>query len=162
MPSRGCSFKLRAVREQMTTTIEIAAAQALGCEVEDIEKLDYDHFGMDIYTDGSQEYAIGTDEEADQAARDEILSSLWAFNAEFILTHSKAPCKPALVKALKQVQEQLCESANEFVEALISDLDEFVEDAIQADGRGRFLATYDSEEVEVEINGITFYCYRLN
>lgn len=146
----------------MTTTIEIAAAQALGCDVEDVEKLNYDHYGMDIYTDGSQEYAIGTDEEADRAARDEILESLWAFNPEFILTHSKASCKPTLVKALKEMQEKLCESANELVEALISDLDKFVEDAIQADGRGRFLATYDSEEVEIEINGITFYCYRLD
>lgn len=146
----------------MTTTIEIAAAQVLGCDVEEIEQLSYDHFGMDIYTDGNQEYAIGTDEEASQAARDEILNSLWAFNAEFILSHSKAGSKPTLVRALKEMQEKLCEDANELIRVLITDLDQFVKDAISSDGRGNFLSPYDNEEVEIEINGITFYCYRLN
>ncbi|MCC4766407.1 hypothetical protein FXW07_07205 [Methanosarcina sp. DH1] len=146
----------------MTTIIEIAAAQVLGCDVEDVEKLNYDHFGMDVYTDGSQEYAIGLDEEASQAARDEILESLWAFNAEFILSHSKAGSKPSIIKALKQMQESLCEDANELIRVLITDLDQFVEDAISSDGRGNFLSPYDNEEQEININGIIFYCYRLN
>lgn len=146
----------------MNTIIEIAAAQVLGCDVEEIEQLSYDHYGMNIYTDGNQEYAIGTDEEASQAARDEILESLWAFNAEFILNHSKAGSKPTLVKALRKVQEELCEDASEFVKALITDLDEFIEDAIQADGRGNFLSPYDNEEQEIDIDGEYFYAYRLN
>lgn len=146
----------------MVTIIEIAAAQVLGCDVEEIEQLSYDHYGMNIYKDGNQEYAIGTDEEADQAARDEILNSLWAFSPEFVLTHSKAGSKPSIVRALKEMQEKLCEDANELVKALITDLDQFVEDAISSDGRGNFLSPYDNEEVEIEINGVTFYCYRLN
>lgn len=105
---------------------------------------------------------MGTDEEAQEACQEAIKQSLWAFNAEFILSHCKAGVKPTLVKALEQVQEKLCEDANEFVEVLISDLDAFIQDAISSDGRGNFLATYDNEEQEIKVNDTYYYAYRLN
>lgn len=52
-----------------------------------------------------------------------------------------------------------CESANEIVFLpIIEDFEDFVSDAIDADGRGHFLSTYDGEEVEHE----GFYLYRVN
>jgi hypothetical protein len=54
------------------------------------------------------------------------------------------------------------EDANPLVEALIKDMDHFVSDAISSDGRGHFLSSYDSEEVELRINGEYLYAYRLN
>jgi len=60
------------------------------------------------------------------------------------------------------MQSKLCESANDLVEALIKDLDKFVEDAISGDVRGRFLSSYDSEELEIEIEGEMFFAYRQN
>jgi hypothetical protein len=45
-------------------------------------------------------------------------------------------------------QEAKCEDANETIAALITDIDEFIEDAICADGRGHFLNGYDGEEYE--------------
>ena len=41
-------------------------------------------------------------------------------------------------------------------------MDEFIEDAISADGRGHFLSSYDSEEVEIDIDDETYFAYRLN
>ena len=60
------------------------------------------------------------------------------------------------------MQEKLYEGANSLVEALIEDIDSFVEEAISSDGRGMFLSPYDSEEDEIDIEGVTYYFYRLN
>jgi hypothetical protein len=49
------------------------------------------------------------------------------------------------------MQEKCCEGCNDFFKAIIKGtcgLDKFVEDAIEADGRGHFLAYYDGEENE--------------
>jgi len=80
------------------------------------------------------------------------------------LDHSKLNgYNDATVKAFQQMQESLCENANELVSAIIEDIDEFIEDAISSDGRAHFLSTYDDEENETEDdNGETFYIYRLN
>lgn len=111
-----------------------------------------------------QEYKVLTDEEADEAAADYIKDSLWAFNANFILEHTAASEDTTaredeeIIKALRMVQENICEGANALVKALISDIDTFIEDAIDADGRGHFMSSYDGEEHES--NG--FYIYRTN
>lgn len=110
------------------------------------------------------EYKVLTDDEADEKAAEYIKESLWVFNAEFILQHSAAfenttTCEDEdIIKALRMVQENICESANALVKALIYDIDTFIEDAIDADGRGHFLSSYDGEEHES--NG--FYVYRTN
>lgn len=110
------------------------------------------------------EYKVFTDEEATEAATEEIKNSLWAFNADFIITHTEFwnTCTDReaseAIKALQEMQSKLCESANALVKALIVDLDEFAKDAINADGRGHFLSFYDGEEYE---SG-NFYIYRTN
>lgn len=107
------------------------------------------------------EYKVYTDDEADEAAKNEIINSLWAFNADFIITHTEFwnTCTgreaDEAIKALREMQSKLCESANALVKALIVDLDEFAEDAIDADGRGHFLSYYDGEEYESN----DFYIY---
>lgn len=124
-----------------------------------------------VYNDGwetfeiiGQEYKVLTDEEADKAAADYIKETLWAFNAEFILQHSAASEETTaredeeIIKSLRMVQESICEGANALVKALISDIDTFIEDAIDADGRGHFMSSYDGEEHE---SG-AFYIYRIN
>lgn len=113
---------------------------------------------------GSWEYQVMTDEEADEAARADILESLWAFRPEFILSHmhDHGPTSvredEAICKALRIMQEELCESATPIIRALIADLDDFVSNAIQADGRGHFISRYDGEEIELG----EFYAYRQN
>jgi hypothetical protein len=97
-----------------------------------------------------------TDKEADKVAWDEIKNSLWAFNTDFIINHSELPYEA--VKMLKGFQESECENANETIEALIEDMDQFVQDAKSADGRGHFLSRYDDEENEEG----DFFIYRIN
>lgn len=146
----------------MTTPIEIAAARIMECDTEEVTKEKYDHYGMDVYSAYREEYAVCLPDEADEAVKQYIRDSLWTFKAEMILAHSRAGSSPKTIKALQEMQAKLCEDANEIVYCIIEDIDAFIEDVINADGRGAFLSSYDGEEHEIEINGITFYCYRLN
>jgi hypothetical protein len=41
---------------------------------------------------------------------------------------------------------------------MIDDPDEFIQDAIDSDGRGHFLSYYDGEETEIN----DYYIYRIN
>ena len=112
----------------------------------------------------NEDYLVLTDEEATERAAEEIKNSLWAFNADFILNHCKnadsMDCYEwdSAVEALRDAQGRSCESLNGLCFALIDDMEEFIEDAIEADGRGHFIAFYDGEENEQ--NG--FFIYRLN
>lgn len=144
----------------MTTPIMIAAEEMLGTEK--VNKEDYDYYRLDIYTGNDMEYAIGIKQEVDEAVRNYIRDSLWTFRTEFILKHSRVGESKKIIKALEEMQAKLSEDCNEIVYALLEDFDKFAKAAVEADGRGVFLATYDSEETEVDVNGITFYCYRTN
>jgi hypothetical protein len=155
----------------MKTTIEYKKIEALKTHLienenfteEEAEAISYDP-RFDSFECGSWEYKVFTDEEADEAAREEILGSLWAFNPEFILyhtdfyNHSTDREDDEFVAGLSKLQSSLCESANSIVKALIVDLDNFVTQAIREDGRGHFVSHYDGEEVE---SG-EFYLYRMN
>jgi|SRR5450759_4398018 hypothetical protein len=141
--------------------LEQAAAQALGCEPEEIRKERYDSYGLKVFSAYELEYAVGTDEEAQEACKENIKQSLWAFNASFIIDHSKLEYSSDVEKCLKEIGK-LCESANELVAALIEDMDSFIEDAISADGRGHFLSSYSGDEEEIDIDDETYFAYRLN
>ena len=110
------------------------------------------------------EYKVLTDTEADEEAKNQILDSLWAFNADFILQHTEfyktsSDFEDAeFINSLQQLQSSICEGANTIVKALINDIDMFVENAIDLDGRGHFISWYDGEEVEQG----DLYIYRTN
>tara|TARA_R100000900_G_scaffold89423_5_gene69599 strand:- start:1367 stop:1831 length:465 start_codon:yes stop_codon:yes gene_type:complete len=104
----------------------------------------------------SEDYLVYTDEEADEAVREEIEEMVWAFNASFLQAHTGVDAD-----AIEKIQE-MCESANEPLKAMIKDFDHFVNDAVNCYGRGQFLAPYDHEENEITFNGITYYIYRRN
>lgn len=114
-------------------------------------------------SESGEEYMVLTDDEADIEVENRIRESLWAFNADFILKHMSAYRNTTakqdkdIIFALEQMQRTLCETANELVYALIEDYEQFVEDAIEIDGRGHFISMYDGEENEQ--NG--FYIYRM-
>lgn len=133
----------------------VALANFLGCEVEDINE----GYGKNSLEYCNSEYLVLTEEEADEKAAAYVKDSLWSFNADFIFRHSniKYPSEAA-VKAFQKMQYELCESANELVEALINDIDSFIEAAIDADGRGHFISWYDGDENEED----GFLIYRIN
>jgi hypothetical protein len=119
--------------------------------------------------DGEKDnYMVLTDDEANEKTAEYIKDSLWAFNASFIIENSKLPYEAK--EMIESFQREKCESANDTIEALIEDMDEFIEAAISADGRGHFINSYDGNEDEerISLHGInesinqTFYIYRIN
>jgi hypothetical protein len=146
---------------RMITKTEEAASKILGCDVDDIECLTYDHYGLKIFSNGGEEYAIGSDEEADEAINQYMQDSVWTFRPEFIASHTKAGATNGMIKAITALQES-CEDCNEDVKSLIEDMEDFISDAVSADGRGMFLSPYDSEEQEIVIDGEYYFAYRLN
>lgn len=106
---------------------------------------------------GGQEYLVLTDEEADEKAAEYIRDTVWAFNHWFLSDHMPGRLSE---KAIVAMQED-CEGANDDLVELIeagSGMEEFVQDAIQADGRGHFISHYDGEEHEYE----DYLIYRVN
>lgn len=133
-------------------------------EVEPKEITESEYGDENTFSCNGAEYLVLDEEGADAKAREEIEQDLWAFNADFIIQH----CKNyedmdnyefnTAVESLRHAQGNCCENANGLVKALIDDMDEFVDDAIDADGRGHFISRYDGEENE--LNG--FYIYRVD
>lgn len=106
---------------------------------------------------GNKEYLVLTDKQADKYTKDYILESLWAFNTNFIMDHAKKSFE-GLEAYIKDIQINKCESANDFIKAVIKNKKEFIYNAIRCDGRGHFISSYDGNEHE--FNG--YYIYRIN
>lgn len=134
-------------------------------DMNDIKVTQWDKNIVEIY---GQEYLVLTDMEADDRAKQDILNSLFAFRADFILKHCSTYDEMSTWEfdkareALEKIQGHFAEGINALVKALISDIDKFVEDAICADGRGHFISHYDGRENEEEVNNVTYYIYRMN
>ena len=131
------------------------------------------HLGVDLieaesFIDG-HDYLVYTDEEADDAVRDYIEQSVWAFTPSFLSAHTGYIDEDVF----KLLQEK-CEGAHDSIMSMIKDFDAFVEDAVACDGRGHFLSGYDGIEHEVvylsvERDGMCYktketyyYIYRVN
>jgi len=145
-----------------------ALALCLNMTDPEIELIQKDISQYNVYTVGKSEYLVLTDKEANDKAREEIEHSLWAFNPDFILIHNEN-CSSmdnweydTAIEALKEAQGKSCENLNGLVRCLISNMDEFVEDAIMEDGRGHFIAFYDGMEEEQRVGGVDYYIYRIN
>lgn len=130
-----------------------ALAGFLDIDPDDISEQIYDNCEFDA--GGLGDYLVLTDEEAELRAVDSIRDSLWAFNADFLSGYTGLPAC-----VFESMQNQ-CEGANDAFIALIestSDLESFAAEAISADGRGHFIASYDSDENE---SG-DYFIYRTN
>lgn len=135
-------------------TARIAAlAQDLGYEPDAYEPAAW---GDNTFTDGGAEYRVLTDTEADEAVAEYIADSLWAFNSDFLAGFTGLP-----VEVFAALSDK-CEDANEPIRKIVDatgDFDELVDEAVQSDGRGHFLAGYDGAELELSGN---LYAYRTN
>jgi len=105
------------------------------------------------------EYLVLTDDEANEATKEYIEQSVWVFNASFIIGECELDFSGQ--ESLEKMQGEACEGANNFILSLIEKtcgLDEFVNSAISADGRGHFLSSYDGKEHEQGI----YFIYQTN
>lgn len=124
------------MREHWRETIQdydvpqtIILAKHLGVDLDDAQS------GID-----SEDYLVLTDEEADEAVREEIEEMVWAFTPSFLSAHT------GVNEAVFEALADRCEDNNDSFKSMIKDFDAFVEDAVRGDGRGHFLAQYDHEE----------------
>ena len=105
------------------------------------------------------DYTVLTDEEADEQCAEYIKDSVWAFNSSFLSSMTGLP-----EEMYKAVQDK-CEGAEDAVLQCIENscgIEDFIEAAVDADGRGHFMSSYDGEEAEVQIDGQYLYIYRIN
>lgn len=134
-----------------TMTKQQALANFLEVEVTEFE-INNDEY---ILPNGDS-YLVLTDDEADEWATTEINEMLWAFNADFLASYT------GLHKAVFDSLAEGYERSNEAIMALINNagsMADFVQECMDADGRGHFVANYDGEEIELEND---YYAYRVN
>lgn len=105
------------------------------------------------------EFLVLTDDEAEQKAYENIEDSVWAFKSEFIHKHSifQGNNRENELKVIKAISS-LCENGNEPMKCIIHNFENFVDDAIEQDGRGCYIADYDFKEYEED----GFYIYRIS
>ena len=119
----------------------------------------FDFEDVDGYIDNG--YLVYTDEEADEAVREYIEETVWAFSPSFLQAHTGVSSD-----IIKEMQEKMSPSANQAITAMIKDFDAFVEDALRCDGRGHFLAQFDHEENYASFSNevgenVTYFIYRV-
>lgn len=93
------------------------------------------------------EYAVAKNEqEADEAVYAYVDDTLWAFCPSFLAEQTGLP-----VELFEFLSNKDCDD-NKIYRQLIESkttVENFADEAIAADGRGHFLASYDGEEIEV-------------
>jgi hypothetical protein len=108
-----------------------------------------------------EDYLVLTDKEADDMVRDYIDESAGMFT-------------PSFLSGFTGIDEDVFVALQETgkydaIRSMIQDFDAFVKAAVEADGRGHFLATYDFNEYDVAVRdsaysrfATTYYIYRVN
>lgn len=111
------------------------------------------HWALPVLIIDDEEYAVAEgEEEATKAARQSIEDSICYFKPDFLADHSDVP------EEVFEFLANKCFDNNEAYKAMIYDVDDFVDDAIDADGRGHFLNPYDSREYEIG----EYFLYRID
>ena len=128
--------------DYLTNEYDLQAIVLAHYLVEGDNRPDYDEAQNDY---DNQDYLVYTDEEADEAVREEIEESLWAFTPSFLSAHTGVDEEVFVALADR------CEVNNDSYKRMIKDFDAFVDDAVACDGRGHFLAPYDHEENEITL-----------
>ena len=116
----------------------------------------YDPHTFEVW---QREYLVLTEQERNEKVKEYIQDTLWAFIPSFLAEETGLP-----EEVFRALSEQ-CESGNDAILALIEEtcgLDAFVEAAVEADGYGHFLSSYDGEEEVVSVEGKDYFIYRIN
>lgn len=120
-----------------------ALAKHLDCEPDDIDEMEYDHYGLTLFeVFGGGTYAVG-DEASAEMAWDQSLDSY---------------IEDCIQPEIDRVVEGLGGNLACYIKL---DEESWKRDA-RTDGRGHSLNSYDGSEDEVEVGGVTYYIYRTN
>lgn len=111
------------------------------------------HWDLPVLIIDGDEWAVAENEEAaNKAARQAIENSISYFRPDFLAAHSDVPEEVFVFLANK------CFDNNKAYKSMICDVNNFIDDAIDADGRGHFLNSYDSREYGIG----KYFLYRIN
>lgn len=116
----------------------------------------YDPHTFEVW---KREYMVLGEQERNEKVKEYIQETLWAFIPSFLAKETGLP--EEVFRALSEK----CESGNAAILSLVEKtcgLDAFVEAAVEADGYGHFLSSYDGEEGEVTVGGEDYFIYRIN
>lgn len=118
-----------------------------------VDKKRDSHWGLPVLIIDNEEYAVAeSNEAASKAVRRVVEDSICYFRPDFLATHSDVP------EEVFEFLANKCFDNNEAYKAMIYDMDDFIDDAIDADGRGHFLNSYDSKEYGIG----KYFLYRIN
>ena len=128
-----------------------ALAMAIGVSYAEAEQL---------FLEGN--YLVLTEEGREYSAYAYINESLWAFDYEFLAQFSE------VIDAIRSdvwaymVRTMRGDFNEVILAALCHDTEEVCEAAVERDGYGHYLGIYDGQEIEQEVNGNTYYIYRVD
>lgn len=132
-----------------------ALADFLNVGIDEIFQEHCSHYGLEVYSFKKKEYAIGNAEVVKEALEEHIKNSVWTFNSSFLSDYTNLP-----EKVFTKLQDT-CEDSNDTVLELIKKfggISGFIEKAIESDGSGHFLASYDGKENQEN----DYFIYRIN
>ena len=113
--------------------IYLALAKHLECEPDELTEERHNHYGLTVFSLGNQEYAVGTDEEAD-SAWDQSLDS-----------YIEECIQPELDKL---------DIGN--LSSYVKFDEEMWKSDARMDGRGHSLSSYDGDEIELDGGYVAF------
>ncbi len=156
---------LEAGETPLTAEQRAAIADALGVDDDIVVpsgEMHYDHLPM-VHV-GDEEYAFGTEAQANAAARTYIGEHLWAQRSD-VLAQDTGLSRDVFSALINESGGG--EKYQDDIERIVANLsdngvDGYAERLIESEGRGASLSLYDGEETEVEVGDETFYLYRTN
>lgn len=134
----------------MTVSKFSALVRHLRCDEDQVDAT-HDPSAFEAF---GREYLVLTGDEADRQSERLLEESLWAFDPEWLASHSDDI--PA--EAFGALAEVYSEDASALIKRMIQDWDHFVGHTIMTDGRGHFLAAYDGAEHE----SYDYFIYRVH
>ena len=102
-------------------------------------------------------FVVYTTRDRDHALKSYIEDSIELYTPEFLQKHLRVELPMEAILAI-----QNCPTANAVFKDLVKDMDEFIADSVNEDGRGHFLAPYDHKEHYTVFNDVIFWYYRVD
>ena len=127
-----------------TKTFDQVTAEDIKNALADELRVRDTHYSLPIVIIDGDEYAVATTEqEAFEACCESIENTLCYFNASFLAEQTELPIE--VFEALANASFEDNEVYKDLIER-VTTIENFVQEAIDCDGMGHFLATYDLKE----------------
>lgn len=141
----------------------VALAHHLSESADDVENNDFtiSETPQGIQFEGRRAFLVCDDDERLAAYASHLRESLWLVDSWCIADNSPEGIDDYIIDLIKEAEP--CEGSNERLHELVKGKwEEFVEAADSYVSYGELLGRYDGEEVDIELDGQTYWIYRTN